>query len=91
MNQSAFGYEQEDGRIHYALTKTYTFDELLDYMNSRKVPQPTNITYIAPSIEDYFCKTLVDKDNSNWRIVFLLDGTTLCRHSSKQGEIVYKP
>jgi hypothetical protein len=86
MEHSAFGYEQEDGKIHYVLTKAYTLDELYEYIKLRKVPQVTVVSYIASSLEDFFCQTLVTKDNSVWRTVFLLDGTSLCRHCSKQGE-----
>jgi hypothetical protein len=90
MEHSAFGYEQDDGKIHYALTKSYTLDEHFDYMNSRKIPQLSVVSYIAPSLEEFFCQTLFTKEKSNWRIVYLLDGTSLCRHCSKKGEIIYR-
>jgi len=87
---SAFGYEGEDGSVHYSCTRGYTLDELFTIMSTRKVPTSTPIHHKTLSLEDYFSEDLYIKENTIWRVLFLLDGTVLCRHVSKRGDILYR-
>ena len=87
---SAFGYEGEDGSVHYMCTRGHTLDELFIIMSTRKVPTLNSVHQKTLSIEDYFVEDLYGKENTIWRLLFLLDGTVLCRHVSKKGDILYR-
>ena len=90
MDQTAFGYEQEDGTIRYVLTKAYSLDELFEFILERKIAHYNPVSYVSRSIDEYFSQMLFDKENSIWRVIYLLDNTSLCRHISKKGTLMYR-
>jgi hypothetical protein len=90
--QTTFGYEQDDGRVLYAITfPAMMFDEIRGYIIDRSIPSNTPITEEALTINDYFSKERDEDEDTVWRVLYRLDGTTLCRVWSMPGDIVYTP
>lgn len=87
MAQTAFGYEQEDGYVRYVLTRAYSLDELFEFMSKRHTPHKIGVSFVVNTLEEYFS---IEKENTIWRVVYLLDGTALCRHISTKGDILYR-
>jgi hypothetical protein len=87
---TAFGYEQEDGNIHYLLSRELILDEIEKYLISRIVPSKLNITIISDSIIDYFSDKKFEQDKSKWRILYTLDGSVICKKAGSHGEFIYK-
>jgi hypothetical protein len=90
MKQTAFGYEHENGSIVYTCVKEFTLDELFEHASKRNLPQISTIMNTSLSLEDYFSPEFFEKENTTWRLVFLLDGNTLFRHVSKDGDLLYR-
>jgi len=90
MNYTSFGYEHENGYIVYTFTKEYSLDELFEIITSRKLPETKNSMSKVLCIEDYFNDQLFEKENTKWRIVFLLDGNTILRNVSTNGNLLYR-
>lgn len=87
---TAFGYEQENGHIFYSLSQNLVLDEIEKYLISRIIPLELNINIKSDSIIDYFSDAKYEEDNSNWRILYMLDGTIRCRRRRFSGEFIYK-
>jgi hypothetical protein len=86
---TAFGYEQENGNIFYSLSHNLILDDIEKYLISRITPSELNINIKSDSIIDYFSHEKYEEDNSNWRILYMLDGTIKCRRKFS-GEFIYK-
>jgi hypothetical protein len=86
---TTFGYEHEDGKIHYIITHHMTIDESQKYLILRKTPSHNNKIYIVNSVNDYFDNNIYTKDNSSLRIVYMLDGTIRCRRWNYSGEFLF--
>ena len=87
---TAFGYEQENGNISYILSRDLILDEIEKYLIDRIVPSKVNINIKSESIIDYFSVNKFEQDDSNWRILYMLDGSIRCRRMGSQGEFIYK-
>lgn len=87
---TAFGYEQENGSIYYVLSRNLVLDDIERYLIDRILPSKVNINIKSDSIIDYFSINKFKQDNSNWRILYMLDGTIKCRRIGLQGEFIYK-
>jgi hypothetical protein len=88
---SAFGYEQENGKIVYNLSFAFILDDIEEYLMNRETPSKYNYTIKESiSIDEYFCQSVYDQDNSIWRILYMLDGTVRCKKNGSPGEFIYK-
>lgn len=92
MGYTAFGYEQEDGSITYGLLNlTCHLDELEDCIKERDFPNDLEeIDRMATSVEEYFDNMIFTYEDTRWRILYMLDGTTRCRLYTMPGTFIYK-
>ena len=86
---TAFGYEQENGNIYYLLSRELILDEIEEYLINRIVPSKLNITITSDSIIDYFSDKKFIQDGSKWRILYMLNGSVICKKSGSHGEFIY--
>lgn len=89
-SSTIFGYEQENGKIYYIVSRELMLEEIEKYLILRKVPGNININKESDSIIDFFSKKKFEQEDSNWRILYMLDGTIKCRRLGSPGEFVYK-
>jgi hypothetical protein len=90
--QTAFGYEQTNGTVLYACTfSAVMFEEIRDDVIHRRVRYNADLTEAAGSVEEYFSKELDDEEDTFWRVLYRLDGTTLCRNCLWRGDIIFRP
>ena len=86
---TTFGYEQDNGSIHYIQTRSMTIDEAQFYLITRTAPEHNNQLIICKSILDYFSDETFNKDESNLRILYKLDGEIKLRRRGVKGEFVF--
>jgi len=92
MNETtSFGYEQENGNIIYTISKELTLDEIEIYLTERVIPCKLNVTMNvkSESITDYFSEKKFEQDKSIWRILYMLDGSTICKRYGSTGRFIY--
>ena len=88
----SFGYEQPDGSVKYGLTYSgYSFEEIQDYIQLRTVLYDVNLKLTAGSVEDYFLEYRSDEENTTWRILYQINGNTVCQTSKMNGFLVFYP
>jgi len=84
MNLSTtFGYEHENGKIYYIKTHFMTLDEIQPFLVLRKTPTHDNKPIVSNSINEYFNET------SFIRVLYMLDGTTMCRIYGNEKDFIY--
>jgi hypothetical protein len=81
-NLTSFGYEQENGYIHYIKTSLMTIDDTLEYFLERTSPNHDGKITIVESINDYF------KNNCKLQILYMLNGTVKIHKHNYFGEII---
>ena len=86
---TTFGYEQDNGEVYYIQARSMTIDEAQEYLISRNAPGYNNQKIIIKSINDYFSYENFEKDDSNLRILYMLDGTIRLRRRDVIGEFVF--
>ena len=90
--QTAWGYEQPNGTVRYVCTFSASgFDELRDDVIHRRVRYNADVTEAVGSVEEYFSDMLGEEEDTNWRVLYKLDGTTLCRSWGWPGDIIFRP
>jgi hypothetical protein len=89
-NTTVFGYEQENNKIQYLITRELMLEDIEKYLAKREVPHHINTSSISPSIVDYFDEKNFNLERSIWRILYRLDGTIVCRKWGSMGEFIYK-
>lgn len=82
-NSTSFGYEQENGYIHYIKTILMSIDDVLQYLSERSSPKHDGKITIVESINDYF------QNNCKLQIVYMLNGSVKIRKFGYSGEIIY--
>lgn len=82
-NLTSFGYEQENGYIHYIKTTLMTIDDTLQYLSERSSPLHDGKITIVESINDYF------QNNCKLQIVYMLNGSVKIRKFGYSGEIIF--
>lgn len=70
----SFGYEQDNGNIHYTIINNISNDDIQKYILLRKVPINYNKINIVSSIAEYFDEINYEKDNTYSRILYMLNG-----------------
>jgi hypothetical protein len=75
-NLTSFGYEQENGYIHYVKTHLMTIDDSIQYLLSRTAPKHDSKIIIADSIQTYF------QNNCELQVLYMLNGSVKIRKSS---------
>jgi hypothetical protein len=83
---TTFGYEQDNGEIHYSISRDLLLDEIQPYLIKRESPLNIASPVIAFSLNDYFSKERIQRDHSIWRILYTLSGKIICRKNSISGE-----
>ena len=83
---TTFGYEQENGKIHYSISRDLILDDIQPYLLKRESPSNTVSPVIASSINDYFSDERIQRDHSIWRILYTLNGNIICRKNNISGE-----
>jgi hypothetical protein len=83
---TTFGYEQENGEIHYSISRDLILDDIQPYLLKRESPSNTVSPVIALSMIDYFSDERIQRDHSIWRILYTLNGKIICRKNSISGE-----
>jgi hypothetical protein len=83
---TTFGYEQENGEIHYSISRDLLLDEIQPYLIKRESPSNTTTPVTALSINDYFSNERIQRDHSIWRILYTLNGKIICRKNGISGE-----
>jgi hypothetical protein len=83
---TTFGYEHENGQVHYCISHNLTLDDIHSYLIKRELPSNTVLPVIALSINDYFSDERIQKDYSIWRILYMLNGKIICRKNGISGE-----
>jgi hypothetical protein len=92
--ETAFGYEQEDGIVIYVLSNTDSgLEELIPFIDKRTIDTNCSSKRIANSVEEYFSDSFREhnEEDTRWRILYKLDGTTLCRAWVTKYDIVFVP
>jgi len=93
MGFTAFGYERNDGSVQYCL---YNASLHLDHYElciaDRDIPIDHNATEweYCDSLDQYFSNNIMDVEDTRWRILYRLDGTTECRLFSMPGKFIYE-
>ena len=82
-NSTSFGYEQENGYIHYIKTHIMTIDNTHEYLLTRTAPPHDGKFIIVNSIHAYF------QNNCELQILYMLNGTVKIRKSGYSGEFVF--
>jgi hypothetical protein len=82
-NLTSFGYEQENGYIHYIKTNLMTIDNVLQYLCKRTSPNHDGKFTIVYSINEYF------QNNCELQIMYMLNGTVKIRKSGYSGEFIF--
>jgi hypothetical protein len=80
---TSFGYEQENGYIHYIKCQLMTIDESIKYLLSRISPKHDNKIIIVDSINDYF------QNNCELQILYMLNGSVKIRKFGYSGEFIF--
>ena len=90
--QTTFGYEQEDGTVLYGVTfPALMFDEMRDAILQRRAIYLVSFETCASSIEDYFSGERSCEEDTAWRVLYMLDGTTQCRSPCMPGILRFTP
>jgi predicted nucleic acid-binding Zn ribbon protein len=90
--QTTFGYEQSDGTVKYGVTfPALQFDEMRNEILRRVPVDNAPLTDIASSVEDYFSDERSNSEDTAWRVLYMLDGTTVCRSPLMPGDLVFIP
>ena len=90
MGFTAIGFETESGDVNYVLwSQTCDLDDLEDIIKYRSYPEGTEPTENC-SLDKYFTNDMDIYEDTRWRIVFMLDGTTRCHLFSMDGMFVYR-
>ena len=71
---ASFGYEQDNGNIHYSIINKISDADIQKYITLREIPINYNKINIVSSIIEYFDKNNYEKDNTYVRILYMLDG-----------------
>jgi hypothetical protein len=82
-NLTSFGYEQENGHIHYIKTNLMTIDNVLQYLVKRTAPLHDGKITIVDSINEYF------QNNCELQIMYMLNGTVKIRKFGYPGEFLF--
>jgi len=72
----SFGYEQDNGNIHYIIINKMSDANIQKYITLRKIPDNYSKINIISSISEYFDIERYEKDNTIIRILYMLDGKT---------------
>ena len=72
----SFGYEQDNGNIHYIIINKISDANVQKYITLRKIPDNYSKVNIIFSIAEYFDTESYEKDNTTIRVLYMLDGTT---------------
>ena len=80
---TSFGYEQENGYIHFIKTHLMTIDDSIQYLLSRISPKHDNKIIIVDSINDYF------QNNCALQILYMLNGSIKIRKFGYSGEFIF--
>ena len=92
MGYTAFGYEMHDGTVCYALVlDTCYLDDLEEDIKERRVMHNHAADMIVESVEKYFSGDIITYEDIRWRILYRLDGTTVCQLWSMPGLFTYNP
>ena len=92
MGYTALGYELSDGSVQYCLLpKAYNLDDLELCLKDQGIPPNTLLTKQVYSINEYFRNDITYNEDTRWRILYKLDGTTVCRLFSLAGNFIYDP
>lgn len=82
-NSTSFGYEQENGSVHYIKTPLITIDDTQQYLLLRSSPKHDGKFIIVNSICDYF------QNNCELQIVYMLNGSVKIRKTGNSGEFIF--
>jgi hypothetical protein len=89
MGFTAIGFQTESGDVDYVLWPfACDLDELEDIIRDRTYPEGTEPSETC-SLDKYFTSEMDEYEDTRWRIVFMLDGTTHCHLWSMDGMFVY--
>ena len=87
--QTAFGYQQPDGSVKYGLiVKEYSFDRLIDIIKNKKLPDSLVIDCLVKSQNSYLSAQRSVDEDTECRVLYRLDGSTLCRDYSLKGDLI---
>jgi hypothetical protein len=89
METSAFGYESPDGSVFYILSESLNFEDFIQYILKRGTPMSNNLKNKSSCLLEYFSDSLFTKDNSTWRVLYMLDGTVQCKKLGISGIFTY--
>ena len=90
MSLMSFGYEQDNGKIFYVLVHNLKIEDVEKYLIKRETPIKFNDSKVLYSIFDYFSKQKYNDEDTEWRILYMLDGTIRCKKNDSIGEFIYK-
>ena len=89
MGFTAIGFETESGEVSYVLwPEACNLDDLEDIIRDRTYPEGTGPTENC-SLAKYFSSEMDEYEDTRWRILFMLDGTTQCRLFSMDGMFIH--
>jgi hypothetical protein len=90
MGFTAIGFETESGEVNYVLwPEACNLDDLEEIIKDRTYPEGMDPTENC-SLDKYFTYDMDTYEDTRWRILFMLDGTTQCRLFSMDGIFVYR-
>jgi hypothetical protein len=90
---TVFGYEKDNGTVVYIITHGIGIEEIYEskYISDRIVPAHASKSHYC-DIGCFFSDEYFENEDSGWRILYKLDGTTvLRRYGDKQYEFLFRP
>jgi hypothetical protein len=89
---TAFGYELNNGTVVYCLIDMVcSLDDLKEFIKNRSVPNNVDCDRLVNTVHNYFTNGIFDTENTYWRILYKVDGSTECSLSTLPGKFIYTP
>lgn len=83
MSTAAFGYEKENGSIHYVLYHDLRSDEIEQYMEKRTNPYTIHTSVLnAMCLDNYFSQESFMAERSTCRVLYRMDGSVILKNAS---------
>ena len=80
---AAFGYEKEDGSIHYVLYHNLQNDEIEQYVEKRTNPYTIRTSILnAMCLDNYFSQESFMAEASTCRVLYRMDGSVVLKNTS---------
>jgi len=91
MGSTAFGYQLNNGTISYCvLNIPYTLEDLYMHIKNRSIPSNIKPSRVVNTVNNYFSNDMFDRENTNWRILFMANDSVECCFCNLPGKFIYR-